>query len=246
MTAPHPTLDRYYRRDADREAFVQDLFDRGARHYDTVSGVMALGSGLWYRRDALRRAGLVPGMKVLDVAMGTGLVARAAVQILGDRRAVVGLDPSAGMLREARRRAGVPAVLGLGERLPFAAGAFDMVTMGYALRHVAALDATFGEYARVLRPGGRVLLLEITRPSSAVVYRLLRFYLGGLVPRVTRLATRSADAERMMRYYWDTIASCVPPAAVLAALHAAGFQATARQGMGGLLTEYHARWPGGR
>jgi demethylmenaquinone methyltransferase/2-methoxy-6-polyprenyl-1,4-benzoquinol methylase len=240
MTAPHPPLHRFYAREEEREIFVRALFDRAAPHYDRINTALAFGSGLRYRRQALRRVGLRPGMTVLDVAMGTGLVARAAVEILGDARAVIGLDPSEGMLREGRRTLAVRAVQGVGERLPFVDGCFDLVTMGYALRHVLELERAFAEYRRVLKPGGRVLLLEITRPASPLVLRLLRWYMEGVVPRLTRLLTRSEDAERLTRYYWETIAECVPPATILDALSAAGFGNVRRRTFGGLLSEYQA------
>lgn len=99
---PHPVLVEYYARDEDRRTFVIGLFDATAAHYDYLCRAMSLGSGQWYRRQALARLGLCRGMRLLDVATGTGPVNRAAAGILGDPRAVVGLDPSAGMLREAR------------------------------------------------------------------------------------------------------------------------------------------------
>src|SRR5688500_20269750 len=95
-TQPHPVLDRYYPRENERDSFVATLFDGAARHYDRVGHVLALGSGPYYRRNALARAGLRPGMKLLDVATGTGQVARAATRILRDPRGVVGLDPKIG------------------------------------------------------------------------------------------------------------------------------------------------------
>src|SRR4051812_11244286 len=79
MLAPHPTLPEYYESEATKRAFVRGIFDETAGDYDRVERVMALGTGPWYRRQALKRAGLVGGMKVLDVATGTGLVAREEV-----------------------------------------------------------------------------------------------------------------------------------------------------------------------
>ena len=95
------------------------------------------------------------------MAIGTGLVAREAAAILGGTGGVVGLDLSEGMLAEARRSLGVTLVQARAEALPFADASFDFVSMGYALRHVADLARLFAEYRRVLRPGGRLLVLEI-------------------------------------------------------------------------------------
>ena len=130
-----------------------------------------------------------------------------------------------------------------GETLPIGDQCFDLLSMGYALRHVADVDAAFLEYLRVLKPGGRILLLEITRPSSRPGYLLARFYLKYLVPLITLVGTRSREAARLMEYYWETIEQCVPPDAILGALRRAGFVEVERESTGGLLSEYVARRP---
>ena len=99
---PHPLLRRYYDQDEARQRFLNDLFNRTAPQYRNIDKATGLGSGLWYRRKALLRAGLTAGMHVLDVACGPGLVAQCARQIVGPAGSVIGLDPSNGMLREAR------------------------------------------------------------------------------------------------------------------------------------------------
>jgi demethylmenaquinone methyltransferase / 2-methoxy-6-polyprenyl-1,4-benzoquinol methylase len=236
--APHPVLKKYYENERDRKPFVTALFDDAARYYDRVCAVGSLGSGRFYRRWVLARSGLAPGMKLLDVATGTGLVARAAVRILGEPGAVVGLDPSSGMLREARKALSVPLVQGTVEELPFGDDRFDFLSMGYALRHAADLRVAFGECRRVLKPGGRLLVLEISRPASAVRERIVRVYLQKVLPLVMRLGTGSPEPERLMAYYWDTIAECVPPDAILQVLRASGFVRVERRVRGGLLSEY--------
>jgi demethylmenaquinone methyltransferase/2-methoxy-6-polyprenyl-1,4-benzoquinol methylase len=221
--APHPVLSRYYARESDRQPFVAALFDGAARHYDLACGLMSLGLGRPYRRWALARAGLARGMRLLDVAAGTGLVARSAVDILGDPRAVVALDPSRAMLRRAQRAMAAPPVQGTAEQLPFPDGAFDFVSMGYALRHVADLGVAFRECLRVLKPGGRLLVLEISRPPSPLGRRLLRLHLQRVLPLVLRVGTRSPHARLLTTYYWDTIAQCVAPGVIVEALRGAGF-----------------------
>jgi len=127
--------------------------------------------------------------------------------------------------------------------LPFANASFNMVSMGYGLRHVADLRALFAEYRRVLKPGGRVMLLEITQPRSAVGRWLNRLYLRTLVPGMTRIGTGAAAASRMMDYFWDTIETCVPPEVILAALRDAGFPNATRSVTGGVLSEYLGEKP---
>jgi demethylmenaquinone methyltransferase / 2-methoxy-6-polyprenyl-1,4-benzoquinol methylase len=240
--APHPTLTEYYRTAADRDGFVQALFDQAAGSYDRINAAFSLGSGAWYRRRALLRAGLRPGQRMLDVAIGTGLVAREGLRILGRREAVTGLDLSEGMLAEARRGLAIPLIRARAEALPLADASFDFLSMGYALRHVPDLGAAFAEYRRVLRPGGRLLLLEIGRPEGRLAYRAARFYLGRVVPALSRLSG-GPRAGLMMQYYWDTIDACVPPATILAALADAGFAAPLCETQLGLFRAYMAERP---
>lgn len=242
--APHPVLDKYYARDADRSPFVGALFDGAAPYYEWMGAIMSLGSEYYYRRLALRRGGVAPGMKVLDVATGTGLLARAALRVVGRSGAVVGVDPSRGMLGEqSRKGARVRLVQGRAEALPFETARFDALTMGFALRHVPDLGVTFKEYLRVLKPGGRVVILEVSRPSSALTRRLFRIYLCQLAPLLARLRTRNPQAALLMRYYWDTIDECVPPGVILDVLRQSGFADVQRRVMGGLLSEYTATRP---
>ena len=95
---PHPVLEEYYPVQAARQSFVGELFDGAARYYNHIGRMLDLGSGPMYRRQALQRAGLKRGMRLLDVATGTGLVARGAAEVLGDPRRVVGVDPGRAVL----------------------------------------------------------------------------------------------------------------------------------------------------
>jgi demethylmenaquinone methyltransferase / 2-methoxy-6-polyprenyl-1,4-benzoquinol methylase len=242
--APHPVLADYYGEAPEREHFIQRLFDSTAPSYDRIERLIGFGSGPWYRHQALLRAGLTTGMNVLDVAVGTGLVAREAIAITGSPSLVKGLDPSPGMLGEARRLLHLPGILGLGEALPLRDGSVDFVSMGYALRHVEDLAITFREFLRVLRPGGSVCILELTRPPNRLGRGILRIYLKKVVPFFTRVFTRNRDAELLMRYFWETIQTCVPPERILAALDGAGFVHTRRTLALGLFSEYTARKPG--
>ena len=237
---PHPTLTQYYEDEGQRRHFVSRLFDRTANHYNWINKVMSFGTGERYRRDAMLRAGLTTGMSVLDVCIGTGQVARPALRVTGESGAVIGLDASLGMLVEAQRTVRAPLVQGFVEQLPIHSDSVDMVTMGYALRHVTDLVAVFSEYRRVLRPGGRLLILELTRPRSRLQYLLVRFYLHRVVPAIARLGSGTDDARTLMRYFWDTIESCVSPETIIAALTEAGLVQTSRYCMAGLFSEYTA------
>ena len=233
--APHPPLQEFYAGAADRERFVKDLFDGTAPWYDWAIAFLSFGSGSWYRRQVLTRAGLKKSDRVLDIATGTGVVAREAIRITP---AVIGLDPSIGMLLAGREKASIANVQAKSERLPFADDSFDLITIGFALRHFADLDRVFGECARVLRPGGRIMILEITAPESHVRRAILAAYMGGIVPAVATIVTRRASVGRMLRYYWATTRDCVRPEVILAAMRGAGFSDAQRTISLGIFSEY--------
>ena len=241
---PHTPLTDWYEEAEDRQEYVQELFDRSARHYDTVEKLF-LNAGVHYRRLSLRFNGLKPGMKVLDVAVGTGAVSLGAVRIVGPEGRVFGVDPNGSMLREAREKVDVPLTRGVAQALPFKSEHFDFVTMGIALRHVADLKAAFGEYHRVLKPGGTLWILESHVPRKGIGHALTRFAWAKVVPGLTYLATRSRDAKELMDYYWDTIDQCVEPPRVVEAMRAGGFaQARSKLVVPGAFCEYIGRKAG--
>jgi demethylmenaquinone methyltransferase / 2-methoxy-6-polyprenyl-1,4-benzoquinol methylase len=238
---PHRPLSEFYGAAEKRHEFVNGLFDAAARDYDWVSAAMSFGSDRWYRRQALQRAGLQVGMTMLDVATGTGLMVRAALELGLSPAQITGVDPSPGMLAENRRRHPVRLIEGRGERLPLSDAAFDFVCMGYALRHVEDLHALFAELKRVLRPGGLLLILEITRPANPVVLKATQIYMQHLVPALGWLRRGNQSTARLLGYYWATIAECAPPSVILSALTAQGFQDVRRATTGPVLSEYIAR-----
>lgn len=244
IVPPHRDLPEFYASREQRPEFVMRLFDNTARYYDRISGVLSFGSCRFYRKMALRRAGLAPGMRLLDVATGTGLAAASALALGLKPSEVIGLDPSMGMLRENQKRRSVGLVQARGETLPFADNSFDFISMGYALRHVEDLGVLFREFGRVLRPGGRVLILEISRPQSRIGFAIASFYLGRVLPAAVRWVTRNPEAGRLMKFYWATIAECVPAATILTALKDSGLANVNRRRMGGLLNDYFAQKAG--
>jgi demethylmenaquinone methyltransferase/2-methoxy-6-polyprenyl-1,4-benzoquinol methylase len=180
-------------------------------------------------------------MRVLDVCVGSGQVAHAAIGIVGATGTVVALDASLGMLLETRKRLAIRSMQGLVEAIPVIDGFADFVTMGYALRHLADLRRAFSEFKRVLRPGGTLLMIEFARPRSRVAYHALKLYLYRIVPAIARLGSR--EAAIMMRYFWDTIENCVPPQTILDILNEVGFGRAVKGGQSDLLAEYTAQKP---
>jgi demethylmenaquinone methyltransferase/2-methoxy-6-polyprenyl-1,4-benzoquinol methylase len=236
-------LPEYYQSEVQHRRFLSQVFDETAGNYDWIDNMMSFGSGVWYRRDALKRAGLGAGMRHLDVAVGTGAIARSAVDIVGASGSVLGLDPSMGMLQQAVRTARIPVIQGVAERLPLPDASFDFLSMGYALRHVEDLRTTFDEYARVLKPGGKLLILEFAQPKSRLGYAVGRFYLNRVVPWLSQIGSGKKQARVLMEYCWQTVDNFVPGKDILEALAASGFVDATRRTWFGVFSEYVARKP---
>ena len=240
-TAPHPALTDYYPTEEQRQGILTNLFDHVAPDYNWISQLLSFGSGNWHRKKTLQIAGLKEGMKVLDVACGPGTVGRCALNLVGPHGCVIGLDPSVGMLQEAKKNSLSRVTQSLAEFLPFRETTFDFVTMGYALRHVSDLQHTFREFFRVLKPGGIMLILEISRPHPGIPFHVAKFFLKTVIPRLAQIKTRNQQAQILMRYYWDTIENCVPPPSILSAIEAAGFLNSRVSDIGGgLIRDYMA------
>lgn len=158
---------------------VRAMFDAIAPRYDLVNRVMTFGMDLGWRRRTVAGLGLPPGSLVLDVACGTGDFCRE-LQAAGHRAA--GFDLSAGMLAAARTSA--PLVLADALALPVRSGSADGATCGFALRNVASLERLLAELARVVRPGGRIGLLEVAQPDSRLLRLGHRLYFHRVVPLI--------------------------------------------------------------
>ena len=240
VRAPHQPLTGYYATEQERQAYLRRIFDNTAADYDRIERLLALGSGSYYRRQALLRGGLIRGMKVLDVGVGTGLVALQACALAGDAALVTGVDPSCGMMAAGKLPSQVTLVEGRAEHLPFPDNQFDFLSMGYALRHISDLGVAFAEFYRVLKPGGRLCLLEITQAQSRAGRWLLKSYMRGVIPLLTRVVSRHRDTATIWRYYWDSIEACVRPEQVMATLRASGLAQVRRHLELGIFSEFQA------
>jgi demethylmenaquinone methyltransferase / 2-methoxy-6-polyprenyl-1,4-benzoquinol methylase len=202
---------------------VRGMFDAIAPRYDLVNRVMTFGLDRGWRRRAVRALALPAGSAVLDLAAGTGDLCRD-LQRAGHRP--TGVDLSWGMLAAARTTA--PLVQADVTRLPVPDGRVDGATCGFALRNLADLDAFLAELARVVRPGGRVAILEVSEPDSALLRWGHGVYFGKVVPRIGGLLSdRSA-----YRYLPRSAAYLPPPPELVERFAAAGFPDTTRQPLG--------------
>jgi demethylmenaquinone methyltransferase/2-methoxy-6-polyprenyl-1,4-benzoquinol methylase len=237
----------------EKVAAVDAMFDAIAPGYDVTNRVISLGLDVGWRRRTVLSLGLAPGTTVLDLACGTGDL---SLELARHGLVGIGLDRSAGMLQAAQLRAGAsrpsssgsaapqrpmssaPLVRGDGLTLPVRSGAVDGVVCGFALRNFAALPPVLAECARVLRPGGRLALLEVDAPTNPVLRAGHQVWFGKVVPFVGGLVAARSGAPRerasaAYRYLPASVAYLPPTPELLALISSAGFSAVERLPLSG-------------
>jgi demethylmenaquinone methyltransferase/2-methoxy-6-polyprenyl-1,4-benzoquinol methylase len=223
--APLPTGD-------DKARAVRAMFDAIAGRYEMVNKMMTLGLDTRWRRRAVGDLRLPPRSLVLDVAAGTGDFTR---ELQRQSQRAIATDLSFGMLHAGRQ---MPSrVQADASAMPFTSGAFDGVTCGYALRNFTDLAATFDEMARVLRPGGRLSLLEVAEPEGGVLRAGFRVWFRRVVPFIGSLVS-----DRAAYHYLPRSTAYLPPAEqIVTMLNSSGFSAVNhRRVMGGLSQQFIA------
>ena len=197
---------------------VREMFDAIAPRYDLVNRIMTGRLDVAWRRRTVRELALPAGSRVADLACGTGDFCRELAR-LGHRE--VGFDFSMGMLRAAvpPTSGGSPLVNADVLELPLPYGVMDGATCGFALRNLTALPPLFAELARVLRPGGRIGLLEVDSPTNPVLRWGHGLYFGRVVPLIGAVLS-DRDAYR---YLPESVAYLPPPEELLGGLRSAGF-----------------------
>jgi demethylmenaquinone methyltransferase / 2-methoxy-6-polyprenyl-1,4-benzoquinol methylase len=209
---------------------VRAMFDTIAPRYDLVNRIMTFGLDVRWRQATVRSLGLPPGSRVLDVACGTGDLCR---ELAESRYRPVGVDLSAGMLEQARLRTAAPLIHADALRLPLAPAVADGAVSGFALRNFVALEPLFAELARIVRPGGRLALLDVSTPVNPMLRAGHAVYFGHVVPRIGALLS-DRDAYR---YLPKSVAYLPPPAEMAAMAGAAGFDAVERRLLSGGITQ---------
>ncbi len=198
--------------------FVQKAFSEIAPRYVLTNHVCSMGVDVVWRREVARLAAEGRPRRVLDVATGSGDLAEA-VQATCHEALVIGADFCAPMLEHARRRGLENLIVADGMALPFADGAFDLVTIGFGLRNMADYAAAAREMARVLAPGGRLIVLDFSLPAGWL-RGPYRFYLHNVLPTIGGLITGARGAYE---YLGGSIESFPSGAAMEQLLVANGF-----------------------
>ena len=183
---------------------VREVFDSVADNYDLMNDLMSFGIHRLWKRFAINMAGLKPGQQVLDLAGGTGDLTRLMAPAVGPSGHIVLSDINAAMLENGRRRlldkgvsGNVTFALANAEQLPFADNRFDLVTMAFGLRNVTDKQRALSTIFRTLKPGGRLLVLEFSKPVAALkpVYD---FYSFNVLPKLGQLIARDAPSYRYL------------------------------------------------
>lgn len=189
----------------EKAARVADVFHSVAARYDVMNDLMSMGIHRLWKRLTLERSGVRPGHRVLDIAGGTGDLTLKFSRMVGPRGQVILADINASMLAVGRDKlidsgvgGNVDYVQANAECLPFPDNHFDCITIAFGLRNVTDKDAALRSMQRVLKPGGRLLVLEFSKPQSALLTKAYDEYSFRFLPRMGQLVAGDADSYRYL------------------------------------------------
>ena len=215
MTEPDPLVQR---------DFVRGMFDRIAGRYDLLNHLLSAGTDVSWRRTAVHLLDPQPGWHVLDLATGTGDFAFETASRQNGSVLVTGADLSMAMLRIGLRKRGgrrVDLLCCDAEGLPFRDKTFNGVTIGFGIRNVARLESGLGEMWRILKPGGRAVVLEFSKPRAVVLKDIFNFYFKNILPRIGALISKDKMAYT---YLYESVIRFPEGGDFVSAMVRAGFR----------------------
>jgi demethylmenaquinone methyltransferase/2-methoxy-6-polyprenyl-1,4-benzoquinol methylase len=227
---------------SDKAARVKGVFDSVAGRYDLMNDLMSGGLHRWWKKFTVEQAAVRSGYQVLDLAGGTGDLARAFAGKVGDHGHVVLADINASMLVEGRRRlidAGVAGNLSIAqvdaENLPFASGSFDCISIAFGLRNVTHKNKALQSMLRVLKPGGKLLILEFSKPAEAIK-PAYDFYSFKVIPMLGKLVAKD---ESSYQYLPESIRMHPDQDELVSMMEEAGFERCRYHNLAGGIVALH-------
>ncbi len=234
--------------EAAKAPLVRAVFDSVAERYDLMNDLMSGGIHRWWKAEMVRWLGPRPGQRLVDVAGGTGDIARRALPRLDPDRGgfVIVCDANLQMLEIGRARAiddgilaGIEWLGGDAEALPFADRSFDLCTIAFGLRNVTRIERALAEARRVLKPGGRFLCLEFTPSVTPLLQPLYDLYSFHVLPSIGHIVTGNRDAYT---YLVESIRRFPPPGALSEMIAAAGLERARFRNLTGGIAALHSAW----
>ena len=191
--------------ETENEHLVADVFHSVAEKYDLMNDLMSFGIHRLWKRFTIDCAGVRPGQKILDLAGGTGDLTAKFSRLVGDSGEVVLADINDSMLRVGREKLrnkglvnNIRYVQANAEALPFPDNYFDLITIGFGLRNVTHKDQALASMYRALKPGGRLLVLEFSKPTNVVMSKLYDFYSFKVLPKMGQLVAKDSDSYQYL------------------------------------------------
>jgi len=181
----------------ERGEYVQDMFTRIAYRYDLMNCIMTAGQDVHWREQAIRQAGLRPKARLLDLGAGTGDLAREALKQQPQAR-VVAADFTLEMMRVGQLNGSLPWSAADALRLPFRNGTFDAIVSGFLMRNVGDIQQALKEQYRTLKPGGRIVILDTTKPKPNLLSPFIWLHMHLVIPLLGRLVSGTGDAYKYL------------------------------------------------
>jgi demethylmenaquinone methyltransferase/2-methoxy-6-polyprenyl-1,4-benzoquinol methylase len=228
---------------SEKASRVRGVFDSVASKYDVMNDLMSMGIHRLWKRQAIEMSGAREGQQILDLAGGTGDLSIQFARIVGARGRVVLSDINASMLQNGRERLINEGVLGNvefvqinAEQIPFPENSFDCVTISFGLRNVTDKEQALRSIHRVLKPGGRLLVLEFSKPTNETFRSLYDFYSFNILPKIGKVV---ADDEESYRYLAESIRMHPDQETLRGMMDEAGFSRTEYFNMTGGVVALH-------
>ena len=225
-----------------KKGLVQNVFDQVYDHYDLMNDFMSLGIHRLWKKDLLNMMNASPNQKLIDVACGTGDVAKLFLEYIGKDSEITCVDPNKSMIKKGREKLrkfkNLSWVIGSAENLPVAKNSFDFYTISFGLRNTKNLSKTLSEAHRVLKPGGRYLCLEFSKIQNSSLNIIYKNY-SKLIPLIGKLVI---GERKPYEYLVKSIEDFINQEELLDLMKKNGFEKCTYRNLSGGIVSIHSGW----